>query len=39
MQRTDDGTMSNAGTAEFSYDEGNITMKFRGETVTMGMWM
>ncbi len=39
MQRTDDGTMSNAGTAEFSYDEGNITMTFRDETVTMGKWM
>ena len=39
MQRTDDGTMSNVGTAEFSYDEGNITMTFRGETVTLAKWI
>lgn len=39
MQRTDDGTMSNADTAEFSYDEGNITMTFRDETVTLTRWM
>ena len=39
MQRTDEGNMSNAGTAEFSYDEGNITMTFRGETVTMSRWV
>ena len=39
MQRTDDGTMSNAGTAEFSYDEGNITMTFRSETVTLAKWI